>query len=84
MKSSKSETVEPVMISSATDPFQPAEIRFGLTRKCVEVLQKYDVPYYIFTKPTIISRDLKLDNKYKGNCFIVRSITTCNERIRLS
>ncbi|MFL6368580.1 MAG: radical SAM protein, partial [Nitrososphaeraceae archaeon] len=52
-------------ISSATDAFQPAEIRFGLTRKCVEVLQKYDVPYYIFTKPTIISRHTSSCHNYK-------------------
>jgi DNA repair photolyase len=82
LKSSKSEVIEPVMISSATDPYQPAEIRFGLTRKCVKVLQKHDVPYYIFTKSTIISRDLELHKKYKDNCFIVWSITTCNERIK--
>ena len=82
LKSSKSEVIEPVMVSSATDAYQPAEIRFGLTRKCVKVLQKYDVPYYIFTKSIIISRDLELHKKYKDNCFIVWSITTCNERIR--
>ena len=82
LKSWKSETIEPVMVSSATDPYQPAEIRYGLTRKCVEVLQKYDVPYYVFTKSTIISRDLHLHERYKDNCFLVWSITTCNEKVR--
>ena len=48
--------IEPIMISSATDAYQPAELRFELTRKCVKILQKYNVPYYIFTKSTIISR----------------------------
>jgi DNA repair photolyase len=38
------------MISSATDAYQPAEVKYGLTRKCIEVLQKYHVPYYVFTK----------------------------------
>ena len=50
--------IEPVMVSSATDPYQPAELRFELTRKCVEVLQKYCIPYYVFTKSILISRDL--------------------------
>jgi DNA repair photolyase len=35
----KSKTIGPVMISSATDAYQPAEIKFELTRKCVEILQ---------------------------------------------
>ena len=82
LKSWKSETVEPVMISSATDAYQPAELKFELTRKCTKVLQKYNVPYYVFTKSTIILRDLELHKQYKDNCFVVWSITTCNEKIR--
>lgn len=75
-------TIQPVMVSSATDCYQPAELRFGLTRKCIEVLQKYGAPYYIFTKSSLIERDLDLHRKYKHNCLIVWSITTCNERVR--
>jgi DNA repair photolyase len=82
LKSWKSETIEPVMVSSATDPYQAAELRYGLTRKCIEVLQEYNVLYYVFTKSTIISRDLSLHRRYKDNCFLVWSITTCNEKIR--
>jgi DNA repair photolyase len=70
------------MISSATDAYQPAELKFALTRKCTKVLQKYNVPYYVFTKSTIILRDLELHKQYKDNCFVVWSITTCNEKIR--
>jgi DNA repair photolyase len=79
---SKSKTIGPVMVSSATDAYQPAELKFELTRKCVNVLQKYAVPYYVFTKSTIILRDLNLHKQYKHNCFIVWSITTCDENIR--
>ena len=82
LRSWKSQAMEPVMISSASDAYQPAELKFGLTRKCVNVLQKYDVPYYVFTKSALISRDLQLHKRYKHNCFIVWSITTCNENIR--
>jgi DNA repair photolyase len=78
----KRETIEPVMVSSATDPYQPAELKFELTRKCVKVLQKYNVPYYVFTKSSIISRDLELHKQYKDNCFIIWSITTSDEKIR--
>jgi DNA repair photolyase len=82
LKSWKSRTIDPVMISSATDPYQPAELKYGITRKCIQILQKYGVPYYIFTKSTIIKRDLRLHKQYSNNCFIVWSITTCNEKIR--
>src|ERR687889_1023138 len=33
----KSKVIEPVMISSATDAYQPAELKFELTRKCVRI-----------------------------------------------
>jgi DNA repair photolyase len=78
----KTDTIAPVMVSSATDPYQPAELRFDLTRKCVKVLQKYNVPYYVFTKSTIIERDLELHKRYRHSCFIVWSMTTCSERVR--
>jgi DNA repair photolyase len=78
----KSDTVTPVMISSATDAYQPAELRFQLTRRCVQVLQKYKVPYYVFTKSALIERDFELHRQYRHNCFIVWSMTTCDEKIR--
>src|SRR5215831_20870513 len=36
LKSWKYENVRPVMISSATDAYQPAELKYNLTRRCVE------------------------------------------------
>jgi DNA repair photolyase len=82
LRSWKSKDKDPVMVSSATDPYQPAEIKYNLTRKCIEVLQRYGVPYYVFTKSSIILRDLELHKKYNDKCFLVWSITTCNERVR--
>lgn len=82
IKKWKSRTIGPVMVSSATDCYQPAELRFGLTRKCVKVLQRHNVPYYVFTKSALIERDLELHRRYKDNCFIIWSITTSSENIR--
>jgi len=78
----KGSRINPVMVSSATDAYQPAELRYGLTRRCIQVLQKYNVPYYVFTKSAVIERDLELHAGYSQNCFIVWSVTTCNEGIR--
>jgi DNA repair photolyase len=82
LKNWRSGTIEPVMISSATDAYQPAESKYELTRKCIKILQKYNIPYYVFTKSTLISRDLELHEQYKDNCFMVWSVTTCNESLR--
>jgi len=78
----KLDTIGPVMVASATDAYQPAELRYELTRKCVQVLQKYNVPYYVFTKSALVERDLELHRRYRHNCFVVWSITTCNEAKR--
>jgi DNA repair photolyase len=78
----KSDTIIPVMVSSATDPYQPAELRYQLTRRCIQILQKYNVPYYVFTKSTLIERDLELHRQYRHNCFLVWSVTTCQENTR--
>jgi DNA repair photolyase len=82
LKSLKLHSALPVMISSATDAYQPAEIRFNLTRRCIEILQKHQIPYYVFTKSIIILRDLYLHKNYKDKCCLIWSITTCNEKIR--
>jgi DNA repair photolyase len=76
------ETIGSVMVSSATDCYQPAEVRFGLTRKCIEVLQRYNVPYYVFTKSVLVERDLELHKSYKHNCTIIWSVTTVDEEVR--
>jgi DNA repair photolyase len=69
-------------IRPVTDAYQAAELKFELTRKCIEVLQNHNFPYYVFTKSTIIKRDVELHKQYKDNCVIVWSITTCDENIR--
>ena len=75
-------TVNPVMVASATDAYQPAELKYGLTRKCVQILQKFSAPYYVFTKSSIIERDLDLHARYSHNCLVVWSITACSENVR--
>jgi len=78
----KNTSMLPVMISSATDAYQSAEAKFGITRKCIQVLQQYHIPFYIFTKSSLIERDLDLFSKYSDDCFIVWSITTVDEKLR--
>ena len=70
------------MISSATDAYQPAELKFELTRKCVRFYRNTIFLIMYLQNQRLISRDIELHQQYKDNCFLVWSITTCNENIR--
>jgi len=49
---------EPVAIGAATDPYQPAEGRYRLTRGCIEALADAANPFAIITRGPLIVRDL--------------------------
>ena len=49
---------EDVAIGAATDPYQPAEGRYKLTRSCLEVLRDAANPFSIITRGPMIVRDL--------------------------
>ncbi len=49
---------EGVAIGAATDPYQPAEGRYRLTRACLEVLAESATPFSIITRGPMIVRDL--------------------------
>src|SRR5512134_484095 len=49
---------ETVAIGAATDPYQPAEGRYRLTRACVEELGRAASPFGIITRGPLIVRDV--------------------------
>ena len=50
-----------LVIGTATDPYQPAERRFRLTRRILEVLRSYHgLSIGIITKSSLVTRDLDL------------------------
>jgi DNA repair photolyase len=49
---------EPVAIGAATDPYQPAEGRYRLTRQCLEVFGAARSPFSIVTRGPLIVRDI--------------------------
>jgi len=49
---------EEVAVGSATDPYQPIEGRFCLTRACLVALAESRTPVSIITKGTLIQRDI--------------------------
>ena len=49
-----------IAIGAATDPYQPAEGRFRLTRACLEALRDASNPFHILTRGPMIVRDAAL------------------------
>jgi DNA repair photolyase len=47
-------------IGTATDPYQPIEGKYRLTRGCLDALIRYPMPTSIVTKGTLIVRDIDL------------------------
>ena len=67
-----------VMMCGATDPYQPAERRFRLTRACLEVFADFRNPVALITKNFLITRDLDvLAELARWHCVSVTiSVTT--------
>lgn len=69
----------PVMMSDCTDPYQPLEKEYKITRRCAEVLAKHGFPLLIVTKSDMVVRDI---NIFKQTPTVVAvTITTPREDI---
>lgn len=49
---------ETVVIGAATDPYQPAEGRYRLTRQCLQVLREFANPAAMITRGPMVIRDI--------------------------
>jgi DNA repair photolyase len=49
---------EGVAVGAATDPYQPAEGRYRLTRACIEAFAEYATPFSLITRGPLVVRDL--------------------------
>ena len=74
----------PVMMSGNTDSYQPAEKKFGITRRCLEVLSELEHPVGLITKNSLILRDLDLlaSLARRNLVHVCLSITTLDEDVR--
>jgi DNA repair photolyase len=51
----------PIALGTATDPYQPAEKQFQITRRMLEVFREFEgIDFSITTKSTLVLRDLDL------------------------
>ena len=70
-----------VWISGVCDPYQPLERKYGLTRRCLEILAQNDWPVIVQTRSPLVLRDL--DILKEGRDFEVGlSVTTADDGIR--
>lgn len=70
-----------VFMSTATDPYNPFEAQYGITRSILEQLVNSDCYLQISTKNKLILRDLDLLKRIKHLC-VAMSVNTTDERFR--
>jgi DNA repair photolyase len=67
-----------VALSTVTDPYQPVENKYKLTRFCLEQLLIHDFPVHIQTKSDLVKRDIDLISKFT-DVEVMFSIATLND-----
>ncbi len=72
-----------IVIGAATDPYQPAEGRYRLTRACIEVLRDASNPFAIITRGPLIVRDAELlaDAAARADVSVTFSVPTIDEDV---
>src|SRR5579864_996626 len=74
---------ETVVIGAATDPYQPAEGRYRLTRQCLEVLKEFSNPTAMITRGPMIVRDVDVLTQLarRADLHITFSIPTVDDDV---
>lgn len=70
-----------VGLSTITDPYQPVEAVYGLTRRVLAILLEAGFHGSIQTKNTLVLRDLDLIAKYRDRVDMGFTITTLNNSV---
>lgn len=72
-----------ISTGSMSDPYMPIESKLLLTRKCLEVIDKYGFGATVITKSDLILRDLDLLKSIneKSKCVVQMTLTTYDEEL---
>lgn len=70
-----------ITISSVTDPYQPIERKYKITRKILERLIPLQPNLYLITKSDLVVRDIDLFKQFK-NCMVALSFSIIDEKLR--
>jgi len=76
-------THEEVVIGAATDPYQPAEGLYRLTRACIRQLTRHRTPFNIITRGPLVIRDVDVLQEASRRVAVAvnLSIPTLDERL---
>jgi DNA repair photolyase len=74
---------EPVAVGAATDPYQPAEGHYRLTRACIEAFADAASPFAIITRGPLIVRDVDVlvDASRRAEVSVTFSVPTLDREI---
>jgi DNA repair photolyase len=74
---------EPVAVGAATDPYQPAEGRYRLTRACIEAFAGAASPFSIITRGPLIVRDVDVlaEAALRADVSVTFSVPTLDHEI---
>jgi DNA repair photolyase len=70
-----------VLLSSVTDPYQPLERKYELTRGALQILLEHQFPISILTKSDLILRDVDIIRKFDV-CEVGFTITAFDDDVR--
>jgi DNA repair photolyase len=70
-----------VWISGVCDPYQPLEVKYRLTRKCLEILIGDDWPVTVQTRSPLVLRDIDL-LKVAKDIEVGMTVTTADDAVR--
>jgi DNA repair photolyase len=74
---------EVVAVGAATDPYQPAEGRYRLTRSCIEAFADAHNPFNVITRGPLIVRDIDVlqEAARRAEVSVNVSVPTLDERV---
>lgn len=71
-----------IALGTNTDPYQPIEKHYGITRRILEVLERHNHPVSIVTKSILVARDIDIMQRMAKNNLVkvTLSVTTLDRR----
>ena len=84
LKRSKRKEYGFIALSSATEPWMYIEGKYGITRKCLEMIAKFRFPVHCLTKSTLIQRDLDLLKEIDKNAILPQDLSNLKHGVLIT